>query len=58
MTGGGKTGKPNNELEEVKREGHGGVLGRIILTFVSLRMTSITLPITMRQSKTFQGSLK
>ena len=41
-----------------ERGGHGGVLGRVILTFVSLRMTSITLPITIRKSKTFQGSLK
>lgn len=32
--------------------------GRAILTLVSLRMTSIMLPITMRKSKTFQGSLK
>lgn len=32
--------------------------GRVILTLVSLRMTSIMLPITMRKSKTFQGSLK
>lgn len=30
----------------------------IILTLISLRMTSIMLPITMRKSKTFQGSLK
>ena len=32
--------------------------GRAILTLVSLRMTSIMLPMTMRKSKTFQGSLK
>lgn len=29
-----------------------------VLTFISLRMTSMMLPITMRKSKTFQGSLK
>lgn len=29
-----------------------------VLTLISLRMTSIMLPITMRKSKTFQGSLK
>lgn len=32
--------------------------GGYVLTFISLRMTSIMLPITMRKSKTFQGSLK
>lgn len=30
----------------------------IVLTLISLRMTSIMLPITMRKSNTFQGSLK
>lgn len=49
--------------ERGKREGRGGRRrlpgeGRVILTLVSLRMTSIMLPITMRKSKTFQGSLK
>lgn len=29
-----------------------------VLTLISLRMTSIMLPITMRKSNTFQGSLK
>lgn len=29
-----------------------------VLTLISLRMTSIMLPITMRKSKTFHGSLK
>lgn len=48
----------SGEAEEV--EGRTGVPGegRAILTLVSLRMTSIMLPITMRKSKTFQGSLK
>ncbi len=32
--------------------------GGDVLTLISLRMTSIMLPITMRKSKTFQGSLK
>lgn len=50
--------KRSGEAEEV--EGRTGVPGegRAILTLVSLRMTSIMLPITMRKSKTFQGSLK
>ncbi len=30
----------------------------IVLTLISLRMTSIMLPITMRKSNTFHGSLK
>lgn len=30
----------------------------VVLTLISLRMTSIMLPITMRKSNTFQGSLK
>lgn len=41
-------------VDTKKREkGVGGVL-----TLISLRMTSIMLPITMRKSKTFHGSLK
>lgn len=47
----------------------GNVVWRVVLTIegehwvcsaglVSLRMTSIMLPMTMRKSKTFQGSLK
>lgn len=46
--------------QEAEEEGRKKVSweGRVILTLVSLRMTSIMLPITMRKSKTFQGSLK
>lgn len=47
-SGGGRSGGRTRVLGE----------GRVILTLVSLRMTSIMLPITMRKSKTFQGSLK
>lgn len=49
--------RETEEAEEGRRRRFPGE-GRVILTLVSLRMTSIMLPITMRKSKTFQGSLK
>lgn len=48
-----KREKKKWEKKERERERGGDVL-----TLISLRMTSIMLPITMRKSKTFQGSLK
>lgn len=44
----------DREKEGVTRRVRAG----IVLTLISLRMTSIMLPITMRKSNTFQGSLK
>lgn len=50
----------NEKREEGKVEARGHRRARvgIVLTLISLRMTSIMLPITMRKSNTFQGSLK
>lgn len=50
----------NQKREEGKVEARGHRRARvgIVLTLISLRMTSIMLPITMRKSNTFQGSLK
>ena len=50
---GGKRAQ-DRKKEEVTRRVRVG----IVLTLISLRMTSIMLPITMRKSNTFQGSLK
>ena len=54
--------KKEKEREKREREREGQSewreRGGDVLTLISLRMTSIMLPITMRKSKTFQGSLK
>lgn len=51
------------EWEDMRQRGRDkesevGRGGDVVLTLISLRMTSIMLPITMRKSNTFQGSLK
>lgn len=56
---GGEVQKPERTYKtETEREGDETEGGGVVLTLISLRMTSIMLPITMRKSNTFQGSLK
>lgn len=52
------TTNPKREEGKVEARGHRRARVGIVLTLISLRMTSIMLPITMRKSNTFQGSLK
>ncbi len=53
-----KTAEMDRRAKERKGLGKERARGGDVLTLISLRMTSIMLPITMRKSKTFQGSLK
>lgn len=55
---GGAESKREKKMKESKARGHMRARVGFVLTLISLRMTSIMLPITMRKSKTFQGSLK
>lgn len=55
-------GEKEKTRQREEKEEEEGVVRRmrvdVVLTLISLRMTSIMLPITMRKSNTFQGSLK
>lgn len=57
-TGGMKDSRDGQESKREKGSWEERERGGDVLTLISLRMTSIMLPITMRKSKTFQGSLK
>lgn len=50
--------REKREIKDSEARGHTRARAGFVLTLISLRMTSIMLPITMRKSKTFQGSLK